>query len=371
MRNTRHMFHVATILTVLALALAACTGGSPSPPGPAASASSTPSTQNTVMVALVTDTSNPNNSGFNQLATTGYTQAQKQYGFPSSIIQASTPNDYVNALAAAAQQANLVIAVGPALQVPLDKVARNFPAIKFAMVDGCALIDPIKTACDPLPNVAPLSFNVQQAGCIVGALAAQMEVDGKAKAPKLLGKNTIGAIGAQPIPSVMKYLAGYQYCAKRVDPTINVMIGYSNDFTNPSTCQALAEDQVASQHVDIIFQIASACGTGVLDAASEKNIYSIGSDVDQGKDASGKTRASVITSALKNVDTAVYTIINKAENNQYEAFVKNPDTFDLASDGVDFATPSPAVPHDATARALAYKNEMKRGSLTPPGQLPN
>ena len=217
MRKMRSMARVVTILTLLALALAACSGGSPSPPGPAANASSTPSTQNTVTVALVTDTSDPNNSGFNQLATTGYNKSQQQYGFPSNIIQSKSPNDYVNDLTTAAQQANLVIAVGFVLQVPLDKVARNFPTIKFAMVDGCALSDPNQTACDPLPNVAPLSFNEQQAGCVVGALAAQMEVDGKTKLPKLSGKNTIGAIGAQPIPSIISYIAGYQYCAQKVE----------------------------------------------------------------------------------------------------------------------------------------------------------
>ncbi len=369
MRNMHGMARVMVILILLALALAACTGGSPATPGPAANASSTPSPQNTVTVALVTDTSDPNNSAFNQLATSGYDKAQKHYGFPASIIQTNSPNDYMNDLTTAAQQANMVIAVGFALQVPLDKVARTFPTTKFAMVDGCALADPTKLTCDPLPNVAPLSFNEQQAGCMVGALAAQMEVDGSAKVPRLLGKNTIGAIGAQPIPSVLKYIAGYQYCAQKVDPKINVVIGYSNDFTNPATCQTLAENQITNQQADIIFQVASACGTGALDAATEKNVYSIGSDIDQNKDASDKTRASVMTSALKRADTAVYAIINTAEANQYDAFVKNPTTFDLAHDGVSFATPSSDVPQDAVARAQEYKNKMASGSLTPPAQL--
>ena len=54
------------------------------------------------------------------------------------------------------------------------------------------------------------------------------EVDGKAKASKLLGKNTISAVGGQAIPPVIRYIAGYKYCAQKVDPGVKVVIGYSN-----------------------------------------------------------------------------------------------------------------------------------------------
>ena len=83
-------------------------------------------------------------------------------------------------LSPAAQAAALVIAVGFLMQTPLDQVAKQFPSKNFAIIDSCA-IPAGKSDCETLPNVAPLFFKEQEAGCLVGALAAQMEVDGKAK----------------------------------------------------------------------------------------------------------------------------------------------------------------------------------------------
>src|SRR5207253_6517687 len=140
--------------------------------------------------ALVTDIGGLNDNGFNHLAYTGYKKAETQYGFPEKIIQTQSQNDYVKNLTSAAQSSDLVIAVGFLMETPLDQVAKQYPNKKFAIVDGCAL-PANSNNCDPLANVAPLFFKEQEAGCLVGAIAGQMEVDGKAKIPKLLGKNTI------------------------------------------------------------------------------------------------------------------------------------------------------------------------------------
>ncbi len=359
------MARVATILGLCALLLAACDNVT-TKTNPGGHAGSTPTTASFTTVALVTDSGNQNNGSFNQLANVGYLKAAQQYGFTPLVIPATTSNDYLTNLTTAAGEADMVVAVGFFMQTPLDKVAKEFPNKKFAMVDGCAVPDPNTGACENLPNVAALFFNEQEAGCIVGALAAQMEVDGKTKLPKLLGKNTIGAVGSLPIPAVDRSIAGYKYCARKVDPSINVVVGYSNDFINPTACKTIANSQISEQQADIIFQVARDCGIGVLDAATQKNVYSIGMDMDQSRDASGNVRRSVITSALKRVNTAVYAIISDAENNKYNAFVKKPITFDLAHDGIGFATPSLDVPPDAIARANEYESAIRTGALILP-----
>jgi basic membrane protein A len=333
---------------------------------------STPTTKGSVTVALVTDVGGLNDSGFNQMAYQGYTKAQKQYGFKSVVIQTTnpTPSQYIQELRQAAQSADMVVAVGFLMQNPLDIVAKQFPNKKFAIVDGCATKDANNTDCDPLSNVASLYFKEQEAGCLVGAVGGQMELDGKAKVPKLLGKSTIGAVGGLPIPPVTRYIAGYKYCATKVDPKVNVVVSYSNDFTDPAKCKTAALSQITDKQADIIFQVAGGCGIGVLDAATQQNVYSIGVDSDQGKDSSGKARPSVITSAQKRVDVAVYDIINDAETGQYASFVAKPVTFDLTHDGVTFATPSSAVPADAVTTANNYENQIKSGALVPPAAIP-
>jgi basic membrane protein A len=339
---------------LLSLLLVACGSGGGTTTG---SGGSTPTAKKTTLkVALVTDIGGLNDNGFNHLSYLGYQKAEQQYGFKERVIQTTSQNDYVTNLTQAAQVADLVIAVGFLMQTPLDQVAKQFPSKKFAIVDGCATL--ANGNCDTLSNVASLFFTEQQAGCLVGSIAGQMEVDGPSKVPHLLGGNTIAAIGGLDIPPVDRYIAGYQFCAKKVDPSIKVLVNYSQSFTDTAKCKDIANSDINTSKADIIFQVAGGCGVGSLDAANSKNVYGIGVDADQ-----GYLYPSVITSALKRVDVAVYDTINSTINGQ---FTSNPPKFDLAHDGVGYATPSSAVPADAKAKADDFANQIRSGSLTPP-----
>src|SRR6266571_608887 len=370
MRRIGVLARLASFLTIFAMLLTACGGGSTGGGGTTPTAGKAAS----VRVGLVTDIGGLNDGGFNQFSHAGYEKARQQYGFPDVVIQSQKISDaeYTKNITAAAQQADLVIGVGFLMHNAIYTVAKAFPNKKFALIDGCATNPADKSgACVNFPNVAPLFFKEQQPGCLVGAIAGQMEVDGKSKASKLLGHNTISAVGGLAIPPVVRYIAGYKYCAQKVDPGVKVVIGYSNNFNDPTKCSAIADKQVSDNTADILFQVAGGCGIGVLDSATKHNVYSVGVDVDQSKDSTGKVRPSVITSAIKRVDTAAYDIIQLAETGGYAGFVAKPFTFDLSNDGVGFATPSSDVPADAAAKAMDFENMMKSGSLTPPETIPS
>ncbi len=357
MRRIGNLAPLASFLTILAMLLAACGsttsgGGTPTPSHPA------------IKVALVTDIGGLNDRSFNQLAYAGYKKAEAQYGFTEKVIQTQSQNDYVKNLTLAAQSADLVIAVGFLMQVPLDQVAKTYASKKFAIVDGCATLT-IGGNCDPLTNVAQLFFKEQEAGCLVGAVAGQMELDGKAKIPKLLGKSTIGAVGGIEVPAVDRYIAGYKFCAKKVDPSVKVYVNFSQSFTDTAKCKDVALSQINQHQADIIFQVAGGCGVGALDAADSKGVFGIGVDADQ-----GYLHSSIITSAIKRVDSAVYDIVKDVEDGTYANFVANPTKFDLAHDGVGYATPSSDVPDDAKMTALSYKQQILAGTLTPPEAIP-
>ncbi|MBV9231143.1 MAG: BMP family ABC transporter substrate-binding protein [Chloroflexi bacterium] len=359
MRSFGNLARIASLLTLFAMVLAACGGGGTSSSGGSTSTGS--GNKPAMKVALVTDIGGLNDQGFNQLAYTGYKKALAQYGFTEKVIQTQSQNDYVQNLTSAAQAADLVIAVGFLMQTPLDQVAKQFPSKKFGIVDGCA-IPAGKNDCETLPNVAPLFFKEQEAGCLVGAIAGQMEVDGKAKISKLLGKNTISAVGGLSIPPVNHYIAGYKYCAQKVDPSVNVVVNYSQDFSATAKCKDIALSQINQHQADIVFQVAGGCGIGALDAADQKGVFGIGVDSDQ-----GYVHSSVITSALKRVDTAVYDTIKGFQDGQY---TNQPPTFDLAHDGVGYAPVSKDVPDDAKAKAEDFASQIKAGTLTPPANIP-
>jgi basic membrane protein A len=323
----------------------------------------TPTAVPAVKVALVTDIGGLNDRSFNQLAYKGYTMAKTQYGFTEKVIQTVSQNDYVKNLTLASQSVGpggLVIAVGFLMQTPLDQIAKQNTNVHYAIVDGCAL--PTGSFnCDPLANVSPLFFKEQQAGCLVGAVAGQMELDGKAKVPNLLGASTIGAVGGIAVPPVVRYIAGYKYCAKKVDPNVKVYVNYSQDFVATAKCKDAALSQINQHQADIIFQVAGQCGLGALDAA--KNVYGIGVDADQ-----GYLYPSIVTSAIKRVDTAVFTIIDLTQKGHYSNNLPN---FDLSNNGVGYAPVSSQVPADAKATADMFAAQIQAGTLVVPEAIPN
>jgi len=364
MRRTVDLIRIASFLTLFALVLAAC-GGSTSTTTSSGGGTTPTTTAPKAKVALVTDIGGLNDRGFNQLAYTGYTKALNQYQFTSKVIQTQSQNDYVKNLTLASQSVGaggLVIAVGFLMQAPLDQIAKQNTNVNYAIVDGCAM-PATANACDPLPNVSPLFFKEQEAGCLVGAIAGQMELDGKAKVPKLLGASAIGAVGGIPVPAVTRYIAGYKFCAKKVDPNVKVYINYSQDFADTAKCKDAALAQINQHQVDIVFQVAGGCGIGALDAANSKGVFGIGVDADQ-----GYLYPSVITSALKRVDSAVYDIIDLTEKGQYS---NNLPRFSLTNDGVGYGVLSSDVPADAQAIAESYKSQITAGTLVPPEDIPN
>src|SRR6266487_5963283 len=258
MRRISGLAPITTFLILFTVLLAACGGTTTSGGG------TTPTTASkaSVTVGLVTDVGGLNDGGFNQFSHAGYEMARTKYGFPDLVIQSQVISDteYTKNITAAAQQADMVIGVGFLMEKAIYTVAKQYPNKKFALIDGCAVNPADKTgACQNLSNVAPLFFKEQQAGCLVGVMAGQMEVDGKSKAPKLLGHNTISAVGGLAIPPVIHYIAGYKYCAQKVDPSVNVVVGYSNDFNDPTKCAAIANKQFADNSADILFQVAGGC----------------------------------------------------------------------------------------------------------------
>jgi len=163
------------------------------------------------------------------------------------------------------------------------------------------------------------------------------------------------------IPPVNHYIAGFKWAATMEDPGIKVLIGYSNNFTDPAKCKSVAQSQIG-QKSEILFQVAGGCGLGVLQAAGQAKVYSIGVDADQ-KDAD----ASVIASALKKVDQATYTAIKNVVNNQFQGGAL---TFSIANNGAGYSLDNIQLPSDIQAELDKVQAAIKAGSMTPPADIP-
>jgi basic membrane protein A len=291
---------------------------------------------------LVTDIGGLNDKSFNHLAYVGLQHAQRA-GIKGRVIQSHSPADYIPNLKACVQSgAGITIGVGFLMADAIDAIASAFPKNKFAIVD----VDATGLKHKP-KNVEGLLFREQEAGYLVGYAAGMWA--------KANGGKAVGSVGGLKIPPVDRYIAGFQYGAKKAFPGIKTLNGYSNDFVKQNKCKEAALNQIAQGSV-VEFQVAGQCGLGVLDAAHEKGIFGVGVDADQGYLGSW-----VMTSALKRVDVAVYNAIQAANhgklaggtNKQFGANIK----------GVGYGKWSKKVPANIKNAVAAQFAKLKAGKI--------
>lgn len=352
-RSRLRYLAVSALLLLLVPAIAAC--GSSSPASAGTNGTSAANHSN-IKVGLVTDIGGLNDRGFNHLADVGLMNAKKDFGITVSVKESKSGDDYVpNLTAFATQGYNLVIAVGFLMQQAVGTVSGQFPNVHFAIIDGAgtdAKGNDLKHS-----NVESLLFKEQEAGALVGVIAGMMEKDNLTKTHN----NVLSAVGGVSIPPVNHYIAGYKWGIQQVDPSVkNVLVGYSNDFSDPSKCLGVANGQIA-QGSDIVFQVAGGCGLGALQAAGQKGVYSIGVDTDQ-KSAD----SSVIASAVKRVDVATYDAIKDVVNGNFQG---GANIFTLKNQGVGYAPGNIQLPQDITSAVQDIQQKIISGSVTVPDSL--
>jgi basic membrane protein A and related proteins len=291
---------------------------------------------------LVTDIGGLNDKSFNHLAYVGLQHAQRA-GIKGRVIQSASGSQYIPNLTACVRSgASITIGVGFLMDSAMDTVASAFPNSKFAIVD-----DDVTFMKHKPKNVEGLLFSEQQAGYLVGYAAGLWA--------KSHGGKAVGSVGGLKIPPVDRYIAGFQFGAKKADPGIKTLNGYSNDFVKQAKCKETALNQIAQGSV-VEFQVAGQCGLGVLDASHEKGIFGIGVDADQ-----GYLGPWVMTSALKRVDVAVYNAIQAANHGTLKGGANK--QFSASIGGVGYGKWSSKVPASIKSAVAAQFVKLKAGQI--------
>jgi basic membrane protein A len=331
----------AALVAALAVVAAGCGGSSGSKSTTTAAGKAA---GKKASVVLVTDINQLNDHGFNQLAYQGLKRAQKELGVLGNVYQSPSSQAYIPNLATAARKgADLVVAVGFDQAAAVAKVAKQFPATHFAIID-VAWAD---LAGKP-KNVEGLIFKEQEAGYLAGYLAGLVE-------KKSGTKNTIGSVGGQKQPPVDRYIAGYQAGAKAADPGLKLLNAYSQDWVDQAKCKQAALDEIGNG-ADIVFQVAGGCGLGALDAAKEKGVWGIGVDADQ-----SYLGSHILTSALKRVDVSVYDTVQQVLDGKFKGGADA--VFSLKNDGVGLGKISPKVPKAFVDKVRQIEKDIAAGKI--------
>jgi basic membrane protein A len=241
-------------------------------------------------------------------------------------VEPGNPTSIEPAMRAFAERGyDLIIGVGFAQAPIMQMVARDYPNIRFAIVDGVIFEDDGKT---PKANVASLVFKEHEGSYLVGMLAAKTSRSG-----------TIGFLGGMDIGLIHRFETGYEEGARAVNPNIKVIPNYvgvtDGAWNNPGKGKEIAMAQI-SKGADVIFTAAGNSGLGAFDAVEQAGKengrathFVIGVDSNQNMVKPG----FVLTSMVKRVDVAVYDIINDVVNRRFNGGFHE---FGLKSDGVAY-----------------------------------
>ncbi|RFP10893.1 MULTISPECIES: BMP family protein [unclassified Duganella] len=280
-------------------------------------------------LGIVYDAGGKFDKSFNQSAFEGASRFKKETNINFIEVQASSDTQAEQVLRGLARKnLDLIASIGFAQQAAVQKVAKEFPKVRFVLIDGVA----------QGANVNSITFKEEEGSYLVGVAAAMAS-----KSKKL------GFIGGVDIPLIRTFACGYAQGAKAVNPKIEVsnnMVGTTSDsWNNPAKGGELARSQF-DRGVDVVFAVAGGSGLGTLQTAKEKGKLAIGVDSNQNSLYPG----SILTSMVKRVDNAVYESFMQMKNGTWKAGVTAKG---LKEDGVDWAL-------DANNRKLITPEIEKR-----------
>ena len=221
---------------------------------------------------------------FNQAAFDGAERWKAQTGKPylEFEIQNAAQREQA-ALRFAQRGATPIVGIGFPQAASIEKVARAYPQLRFAIVD--AVVD--------LPNVQSFVYREHEASFLAGMAAAIASKSGK-----------VGMVGGMDVPLVRKFACGFEQGARHANPRVTVAVNMIGDtpaaWTDPARGAELTKAQVA-QGVDVVFSAAGTSGLGIMQAAKDAGILAIGVDSNQ----NGLHPGTMLTSVVKRVDLAV------------------------------------------------------------------
>src|SRR2546422_4715691 len=242
-------------------------------------------------------------------------------------VEPGNPVSIEPALRAFAERGyDLIIGVGFAQAPIMQNVARDYPNIHFAIIDGVIFEDDGKT---PKANVASLVFKEHEGSYLVSLIAGMTSKTG-----------TLGFIGGMDIGLIHRFEGGFEQGAKAANPKIQVIQNYVGvtdaAWNNPGKGKEIALAQI-SKGADVIFTAAGNSGLGAFDAVEQSGKengrathFVIGVGFHPNKVKPG----FVLTSMVKRVDNAVYDIVKDVTEGKFQAGFH---VFGLETDGVGYA----------------------------------
>jgi basic membrane protein A and related proteins len=258
--------------------------------------------------AVIYDMGGKFDKSFNEAAYNGAERWKKEFGKPYLEFEIANATQREQAKRRMAERgASPIVGVGFSQGSTMEKVAKEFPALKFTIIDYVIAA----------PNVESVVFKEHEGSFLVGMMAAIASKSGK-----------VGFVGGMDIPLIRKFQCGYEQGARYANPKVEISANMTGTtptaWNDPARGAELAKAQFA-KGVDVVFAAAGGTGVGVYQAAKDAGKLAIGVDSNQNHLQPG----TMLTSMVKRVDVAVY--------NSFKNHKAGMTSLGLKEGGVDYA----------------------------------
>ena len=226
--------------------------------------------------------------GFFDSAYDGLLRLEQDYGVTGSVVECkSDASMYQVALVEAAEENQMVIAVGWEFWDVLNVVVPQMPDTKFLFIDNG--LDGIGD------NLMSITYAENEGSFLAGYIAMKQSKTAK-----------VGVVGGEDSPTINNFVVGYKQGALHANPD-GVMLDpiYTNDYDAPDKGKEAAM-ALYSQGADVVFQVAGKTGLGVFEAAAETGNFAIGVDSDQ----KYINPDVILCSMIKDVGASIYGVIS-------------------------------------------------------------
>ena len=235
---------------------------------------------------------------FNDSAYSGLLEAQQKFNIRFETVDFTNNEANLEAMRFLARNDyNLIIGIGFEHKENIQKVAKEFPQVRFAAIDFEASGD----------NIASIVYREQEGDFLMGVLAAM-----------LTKTKYVGVIGGTDIPAIRRIMAGFSQGVSYQDDSVEVFSDFAGTFSDPQVGLARALS-LYDRGVDVIHNAASRTGLGIIEAAKQTGKLTTGTSGDQRYLAPG----NVVGNRPKRVDTAVIMVIEEVKTGTFKAGIRS------------------------------------------------
>ena len=283
----------------------------------------------------------------------GVEWAEEDFGIDSRVLECrNDPSLFRDRLIQGSMYGDVVVVVGFEFYDVVQTVAPEFPEVEYIYVDNNV---------EGHDNITSIIYKENEGSFLAGAAAAMFtkhdELDG------VNSKDIIGWVGGMDIPVLHDFLVGYKQGAKHIDPDMKVLVSFAGTFNDPVKGKELTLSQY-DQGADIVMNVASGTGRGILEAAKEADKYAVGVDLNQDDIYPGH----ILTSMMKRVDRATYLVIEDVVEDQFRG--GEVISMDLSNGGVgltDMSVMQEALgekfPQEILDRVNELTEKVKNGEI--------